>query len=188
MPILESIGSFLGSGLGSTASSIGSTLFNRRAERKERQHQEAWEASRYQTAAKDMEAAGLNRILALGSSAGSIAQADVGGMDTAGAHATGAETARKASMTALEKEYLNEQIDTLLNQQQGINAAAKRDFAQAKVNEATEQSIQLENERRRVISKMFEEMGPAAIFFESLLGEGGGGTAKGIFDLLRGKK
>lgn len=63
-----SLGAFLGAELGS---SLVSGLFNRSSAQSQMRFQERMASTQYQRAAKDLEAAGLNRIIAFGSPADS---------------------------------------------------------------------------------------------------------------------
>lgn len=199
MSLLEAVGEFAGSSLGSSAGSIATTLFDRRSSRKERQMAQAWEASRYQTAAADMEKAGLNRILALGSSASSVGQAQMDTGDLGKAGLEGSEQERKRSLLMLEKHLLDTQAGLNVSNSHAAEAAGAKGYAEAEAAKAAEKNLKqqtIESQARTTIlgyeqakaqaeAEMFKELGAGGFFLRSMLDQFGGGSAKAIFDLLK---
>lgn len=204
--VMSGIGGFLGGPVGAALGTIGSGLFNRRAARKERQHQEAREDSRFQRTAADLEKAGLNRILALGSpgsgvSSGVAAMGDVGSSAVSGQKA-GLDTKRQQSMLDTEKEVLTKTIGRIEAETTNLGAStAKQQADEAYANQAVEESKtrqrdieasaqlkELQSAQAKAIAEMYESLGVAGIAVETLLGNLGGGSAKAIMKLLPSKK
>ena len=185
---MSAIGGFLGGPVGAAIGSIGSGLFDRRSARKERQHREAREDSAYQRAAADMEKAGLNRILALGSPAASAASASASMPDIGSAGVGGAEQERKRKAQPAELRLMEEQIGNVAAQTQASSAQAAQSRTQAQLNTSTKQAVDYENERRKVEAKIFDDLGPAGFGLKMLIESLGGGSGKAISDLLKGGK
>lgn len=180
------VGFMLGGPVGAALGTIGSTLFSQRSSRKARQHQEAREDSAYQRAAKDMEKAGLNRILALGgpsqsSGGGSAMMGNVGD-----ALVSGSEQERKRNTMNEEKQLIQEQIANVASQTASNNAASARDRAAAALSDSTRQGVDYENKRRAVEADLYDTLGAFGIGGKKLLENLGGSSAKAIDDVVSG--
>lgn len=171
---MATIGGFMGGPIGAALGTVGSTLFGRRSARKERQNREAREDSAYQRAAADMEKAGLNRILALGSPQASSAQAqlpsggDVGSSATAGQKAS-LETGRQKRMLELEAEVLNKTATKLEADAVAAGAtssSAYQAIEESKAREAKAKSDtegqDLQNQLLKLDVDFYKEMGAGA--------------------------
>lgn len=180
------IGMMMGGPVGAALGTIGSTLFSQRSSRKARQHAEAREDSAYQRAAKDMEKAGLNRILALGgpSASGSGGSAMMGNVGDA--LVQGSEQERKRNTMNDEKQLIQEQIANVASQTGANNAASARDRAAAALSDSTKQGVDYENKRRAVEADLYDMLGAFGIGGKKLLENLGGSSAKAIDDVVSG--
>lgn len=131
---LGSIAAPIIGGAASAGGGLVSDALGNRAARKERQNAQAWEAQRYQTAARDMQAAGLNRILALGSPASNVGQANVGFSDM-GSNAVAGATAAQNITESQTRKTLNAATE------QAAISSAKAADAKAKLDEETANKI-----------------------------------------------
>lgn len=163
---------FMGSA-GAAGGNLISDAMSNRAARKERQNAQAWEAQRYQVAAKDMEAAGLNRILALGSPASNVGQADVG-FSNAGDSAVAGATAAQNITESQTRKTLN-----AANEQAAISSARAADEKaklDAEVARRTREMLPgelsrqknentlggLEVSKQKVLKGLYDKLGPMA--------------------------
>lgn len=136
--------------LGAVGGNIATSGLSNRAAKKERQNAQAWEAQRYQVAAKDMEAAGLNRILALGSPASNVGQADVGFSNAGDAAVAGATAAQNITESETRKTLNKAAEQAAISSAVAADEKAKLDAETArKIREMLpgEKSIQSKTER-----------------------------------------
>lgn len=120
------------SGVGAAAGDLGSAvisgLFGQHSAKKQMQFQEYMANTQYQRAAVDLEKAGLNRILALGSPAPSPAGAAATMPDSkvGTSYQTGATAKQQRNVMAASEKLTNEQANTERSQQAllGVQAAA----------------------------------------------------------------
>lgn len=181
---MDQVSGFLGGPIGAALGSIGGGLFGQRSARKARQYQEALDNSRYQRAAADMEKAGLNRILALGGGASSFS-GGAGVMPNVGeTMVSGSEQSRKRKAQDLELQLIEQQIDTAWRQGKAHSAQALRDATQSEVNLQTRDAVKFDNTERKLMSDTLKELGPSGYALKLLIESLGGGSAKGIVDLI----
>lgn len=134
--VVEAISGFLGGPIGAAVGSIGSGLFSRRSDKKARQYQEALDNSRYQRAAADMEKAGLNRILALGSPATSFSGGSGSMPDVGQAGVAGAEQQRKRKLVNSELGLLNTQQEKMVSEMNFNSAMTAKAWADKDLSES----------------------------------------------------
>lgn len=96
---MTTIGGLMGGPVGAVAGSVASGLFSGRQARKQMQFQERMASTQFQRAAKDLEAAGLNRVLALGSPAAAPGGAMGSMPDIGQSGMTGMRTKQDVSMS-----------------------------------------------------------------------------------------
>lgn len=182
MGIFAPLAGFAGDIIGGLIGDRGQRAANRtnlQIARENRAFQERMSSTAYQRAAKDLSAAGLNRILALGGAASSpsgamaIMQSEKSGI---------ARGSTKAAHSALALKTQQEQIHLMASQAANLDAGAASASSQASVNarqlsviDATEkeinQRIKESVERTKTHSaqaviqgseaKLYEELGPA---------------------------
>lgn len=120
----------IGSGLASAAGDLGSTLisgsFNRKEAKKNREFQARMDNTKYRRAARDMEAAGLNRILAIGNPGGapSGATASMGDAKVGSSYQAGSSAKAQRDVAAAEKVLVDTKAKTEQEQQQLLAAQA----------------------------------------------------------------
>lgn len=118
----------LGAALGDIGSAVVSGLFGQHSAKKQMQFQERMANTQYQRAAVDLEKAGLNRVLALGSPAPSPAGASATMPDSKAGTSYQAGSTAKAQRNVLDAsaKLTNEQALTEQSQQAllGVQAAA----------------------------------------------------------------
>jgi len=119
------------SGLGSALGDIGSTMlggyFNKKEAKKGREFTERMDNTRYQRAADDLQKAGLNRILAIGSpgSAPSSAVATMGDAKAGSSYQAGSSAKAQRNVQAASEKLINEQALTQGEQQNTERAQQK---------------------------------------------------------------
>lgn len=145
---------------------------NLKIAREQMAFQERMSSTAYQRAADDLEAAGLNRILALGSPSSTPVGARAQMMNEL--EALGEGVGESAS-SALEAHMMREQINNLFSQAGAFDAAARRDNTQSSVNIMQQREVaerikqirantQLTSARaisEGTIAQMYEQLGVA---------------------------
>lgn len=209
LEIVSTIGKALGSGLGSLsglgsaggdlAGSLLSGYYNRKEASKNRLWQEMMSGTSYQRAAKDLEAAGLNRILALGDGAstpgGSAASISSPSLGSSYQHGSSARSQR--DLMEIQTELANAQKGKTENEskywyQQERKATAEADAAekfassQADANVAStlaSASLANHNARTAKVEADFQEgLGAGKYAYEFMKNIGLGGAPAKILD------
>lgn len=133
---------------------------NRRAARTQMHFQERMRNTQYQAAAKDLEAAGLNRILALGSPAASPAGASysidapkLGTSAVAGASAAAAMRVQKEQESLIKSQKLREDSQKALNDVSSAKSAVETLKAQEEVANAIALRGQISAQTRALMSQ-----------------------------------
>lgn len=119
---MSGVGDFF-SGIGSVLGDVGGMFFGARQAAKQMDFQQYMANTQFQRAARDLERAGLNRVLALGSPAPTPGGASAPGMDL-GSKASGASSARAAARLAEENANLVVDQQLLTKQSTAKEAAA----------------------------------------------------------------
>lgn len=154
--VLESVAGFLGGPIGAAVGSIGSGLFGQRSARKARQYQEALDNSRYQRAADDMQKAGLNRILALGSPATSFSGGSGQMPDVGSSLVGGSEQRRKGKLVNAELAALNTQVSKNISEQNVNSAVAAKAWADRDLSEANKSFTNQQREESAARTELYQ--------------------------------
>lgn len=185
--MMGAIGGVLGGPVGAIAGSVASGLFSGRQARKQMQFQERMASTQYQRAAKDLEAAGLNRVLALGSPAaapgGAMASMpDLGSSMSSGSQASTAAKAQK-STASLQAAGVNSAMAAA--EQTRAQTKLLESLAPAQIAKASSEAVSAAKnaERDAMINKALETIAPGVDSVLKLLGEGIT-SAKGAIDSI----
>lgn len=154
------VGMALGGPLGAMAGSAVSGLFNAASARRQEKFQERMANTAYQRAAKDLEAAGLNRVLALGSP----------GSTPGGASATMqapdfAQATKSRQETSNARDIIDAQVDATRAQATASRNAANRDYTQSKVNEEQERLVKANADEAEFKKGIYEAIKPGSDAF-----------------------
>lgn len=152
--LIGGLGSIIG-GLFSDSGQRDANRTNLKIARENRAFQERMSNSAYQRATRDLEAAGLNRILALGNPASSPS----GAMATMqNARAAGGRGLSDAASTAMALKMQNEQIHLMASQAAQYDSQVEKNYADAKLADrqrALQDSVEKEINQR--INKLVED-------------------------------
>lgn len=170
-------GTFFGGPVGGAiAGSLASGLFNRSSAKDQMKFQERMASTQYQRAAKDLEAAGLNRVLALGSPAAAPGGAmgtmpDLGQALSSGFQASTASKGQKSLQSLQEAQVSSARAQ--IEQTQAQTALTKL-LTPAQVSKANSEAISADKNAQRdaMINKALETIAPGVDSLLDLVGKG----------------
>lgn len=170
------LGAALGSALGAAAGDLGgavfSGLFNAHEASKNRDFQEDMANTAYQRAAKDLEAAGLNRVLALGSPAatpsGAVASVQAPKLGSTGIAAASAKQQIEQSRSLVSLQRAQE--DLTRDQQKQVVASTLKTMADTGLVSQQTRTAAAEASKNEVMKSFFDSLAPVVKDFSARAG------------------
>lgn len=177
--------SFFGDVFGSLLGGAASGAFNAREARKQRQWMEKMSNTAYQRAATDLEKAGLNRVLALGSPAStpSGAAASMSPIDPVGSGVAAASAKQSIKQSKAEEALKREQAELVKEQKRIADAEADKAEVEKKIYEAVKPEVDnLAEKVPDVMSSAKQTLQPVVKALESVQENLGTSGAKKLAD------
>lgn len=140
------VGGMLGGPVGALIGAGASGIFNAFSARRQEKFQERMANTAYQRAAKDLEAAGLNRILALGSPGATPSGSSAQAPDFAGALSRGEEAVTGRGKLSIDKMIAGATVENLNAQANSAQAVANTQASVQELNAALKNKADREAE------------------------------------------
>lgn len=165
-------GAALGAAAGDLGGSVISALFNAHEASKNRDFQEDMANTAYQRAAKDLEAAGLNRVLAFGSPAatpsGAVASVQAPKLGSTGVAAASAKQQIEQSRSLVSLQRAQE--DLTRDQQKQVAASTLKTMADTGLVSQQTRTAAAEASKNEVMKSFFDSLAPVVKDFSSRAG------------------